>query len=94
MYQGILNAVKTRVLPSKDIELIIPNGTAIQNARTSCFQKQDLEIKRFETVTNPYRSPLFFRERDANKKRTVNGRKLKSVQGGTAAGDVEQQGYF
>lgn len=35
MYQGILNAVKTRVLSNKDIELIIPNGTAVQNARTS-----------------------------------------------------------
>lgn len=35
MYQGILNAVKTRVLPNKDIALIIPNGTAVQNARTS-----------------------------------------------------------
>ena len=35
MYQSILNAVKTRVLPNKDIELIIPNGTAVQNARTS-----------------------------------------------------------
>lgn len=35
MYNGILSAVQTKVLPNKSIEVLIPNGTAVQNARTS-----------------------------------------------------------
>lgn len=35
MYKGILESIKTKVLPNKDIKFVIPNGTAIQNARTS-----------------------------------------------------------
>ncbi len=35
MYKGILESIKTKVLPNKDIRFVIPNGTAIQNARTS-----------------------------------------------------------
>lgn len=35
MYDGIINSVKTQVEPNKDIVAIIPNGTAVQNARTS-----------------------------------------------------------
>ena len=35
MYDQIVNAVKTEVLPNERIEMVIPNGTAIQNARTS-----------------------------------------------------------
>lgn len=35
MYQAIVNAVQTNVVTNSDISYIIPNGTAIQNARTS-----------------------------------------------------------
>lgn len=35
MYNGILNAVKTQVATKSEIEKIIPNGTAVQNARSS-----------------------------------------------------------
>ncbi len=35
MYKGILESIRTKVLPNKDIRFVIPNGTAIQNARTS-----------------------------------------------------------
>lgn len=35
MYNGIVNAVKTKVVPNSEISIIIPSGTAIQNARTS-----------------------------------------------------------
>ena len=35
MYNGILNAVQTKVLTNDRIEFVIPNGTAVQNARTS-----------------------------------------------------------
>ncbi len=35
MYNAIINAVKQEVLPLDDINLIIPTGTSIQNARTS-----------------------------------------------------------
>ncbi len=35
MYKGILDSIKSKVIPNKDIKIIIPNGTAIQNARTS-----------------------------------------------------------
>lgn len=35
MYGGICNAVKTNVLTNNDISLVVPCGTAIQNARTS-----------------------------------------------------------
>ena len=35
MYDSIVNAVKTKVVPHSEISYIIPAGTAIQNARTS-----------------------------------------------------------
>lgn len=35
MYQGILNAVQEKIVPNKNFSAIIPNGTAVQNARTS-----------------------------------------------------------
>ena len=35
MYEAICNAVQTKVLPNEHIKTIIPNGTSIQNARTS-----------------------------------------------------------
>ena len=35
MYNGIINAVKTKVVPNERFKYIIPNGTAVQNARTS-----------------------------------------------------------
>lgn len=35
MYDGIINSMKKQVEPNKDIVAIIPNGTAVQNARTS-----------------------------------------------------------
>lgn len=35
MYDGILNAVKTRVLPLSEFSFVLPAGTAIQNARAS-----------------------------------------------------------
>ena len=35
MYNGIVNAVKTRVLPTQRFAAVIPVGTAIQTARTS-----------------------------------------------------------
>lgn len=35
MYYSIINSVKNKVLPNKDFEIIIPNATSVQNARTS-----------------------------------------------------------
>ena len=35
MYQSICNAVQSQILPNNKLVTIIPNGTAIQNARTS-----------------------------------------------------------
>jgi len=35
MYEGILNAVATKIDPMSRIQIVIPSGTAIQNARTS-----------------------------------------------------------
>ena len=35
MYDGIIESVKTQILPNKNFVAIIPNGTAVQNARTS-----------------------------------------------------------
>lgn len=35
MYKGIIESIKSRIVPNKDIKFVIPNGTAIQNARTS-----------------------------------------------------------
>lgn len=35
MYNAIVNAVQTKVLPKTDIKMVIPCGTAIQNLRTS-----------------------------------------------------------
>lgn len=35
MYQQIITCVKEKILPNKLFDFIIPNGTAIQNARTS-----------------------------------------------------------
>ena len=35
MYKGIVNCVKTSVMTNEEIEILIPSGTAIQNARTS-----------------------------------------------------------
>lgn len=37
MYQAVLNALKSCVLPRKDFLLLFPVGTAIQNARSSCL---------------------------------------------------------
>ena len=33
MYQSILNNVKEKIVPNKEFVKIIPNGTALQNAR-------------------------------------------------------------
>ena len=35
MYYSIINSVKNKILPNKDFEIIIPNATSVQNARTS-----------------------------------------------------------
>ena len=35
MYNAIVNAVKTNIVPNEKIDIIIPAGTAIQNVRTS-----------------------------------------------------------
>ena len=35
MYNAILDAVKTKIVPNSKFSRIIPNGTAVQNARTS-----------------------------------------------------------
>lgn len=35
MYEDILNAVQTKIVPREDITRIIPSGTAIQNARAA-----------------------------------------------------------
>ena len=35
MYDSIVNAVQTKVVPNERFKYIIPNGTAVQNARTS-----------------------------------------------------------
>lgn len=37
MYNSIIDTVKTQVVPHNEISMIIPVGTAIQNARTSYF---------------------------------------------------------
>lgn len=37
MYNAIIEAVKTCVLPTEQFTVLFPVGTAIQNARTSCF---------------------------------------------------------
>ena len=41
MYNNIVNAVKSKIVTNDDIDVIIPNGTAIQNARTSTFVSLD-----------------------------------------------------
>jgi len=38
MYNGIVNAVKTKVVTNANINIIVPNGTAIQNARSSLIR--------------------------------------------------------
>lgn len=35
MYNSIINAVQTKVVPNDRFDFIVPNGTAVQNARTS-----------------------------------------------------------
>jgi hypothetical protein len=35
MYKGIVNCVQNCVMTNEDIEILVPSGTAIQNARTS-----------------------------------------------------------
>ena len=35
MYNAIVNAVKSEIVPKSEIEFIVPSGTAIQNARAS-----------------------------------------------------------
>ncbi len=35
MYNAIVDAVKTKIVPNQKITKIVPNGTAVQNARTS-----------------------------------------------------------
>ncbi len=37
VYNNIVNAVKTQILPIKDIDIIIPTGAAIQNAKASAL---------------------------------------------------------
>ena len=37
MYEGIVNAVKENIADNKDFALVIPSGTAIQNARMSAL---------------------------------------------------------
>lgn len=37
MYNKIVEAVQTKVVPNERFELVVPNGTAVQNARTSSF---------------------------------------------------------
>ena len=37
MYNAIVNAVRTRILGDKAFEKVIPNGTAVQNMRTSFY---------------------------------------------------------
>ena len=41
MYNGIVNAVQSKIVTNDDIDVIIPTGTAIQNARTSTFVSLD-----------------------------------------------------
>lgn len=38
MYNDIINAVKTKVATNSNFNIIVPNGTAIQNARTSLIK--------------------------------------------------------
>ncbi len=38
MYKAIVRTVQAKVLPNEEISLIVPNGTAIQNARTSYLE--------------------------------------------------------
>ena len=37
MYNGIINAVQTKVVPNERFKYVVPNGTAVQNARTSYY---------------------------------------------------------
>lgn len=43
MYNAIVNAVTTKVADHEDISVIIPTGTAIQNARSSILKDKDFE---------------------------------------------------
>ena len=54
MYSGILNAVNTCVLTNENISMVIPSGTAIQNARTSVINIYDTENKNFELTRDGY----------------------------------------
>lgn len=42
MYNNIVNAVETQILPIKDIEIIIPTGIAIENAKSSSLFNKSL----------------------------------------------------
>ena len=35
MYNAIVSAVQSKIVPNSDFDLIVPNGTAVQNSRTS-----------------------------------------------------------
>jgi hypothetical protein len=37
MYECIVDATKKKIVKNENISIIIPSGTTIQNARTSCF---------------------------------------------------------
>lgn len=43
MYNAIVNAVKTKVANHEDIAVVVPTGTAIQNARSSILKDKDFE---------------------------------------------------
>lgn len=43
MYNAIVSAVKTKVANHDDISVVVPTGTAIQNARTSILKDRDFE---------------------------------------------------
>lgn len=50
MYNAILSAVQSKVLTNNDIVAVIPNGTAVQNARTS-FIGDNLTRDEFDHLT-------------------------------------------
>lgn len=50
MYDAIVSAVKERIVPNEEFSAIIPNGTAVQNARTS-FVGDNLTRDQYDHLT-------------------------------------------
>lgn len=56
MYNGIVNAVKSKILTNNDIMAVIPTGTTIQNMRSSYIDKDNTEKDNITRDTNSHLS--------------------------------------